>query len=197
MRLFIGLDLSKESKLALDDWRFNALPELCFTPRTTHGQAQPRAIPPKNFHITLCFLGQVEHSNLDELIERLDDIICEPITLQLDTTGYWQTPKIVFAAPTSPPDTIKALAKQTRKAARSANIEVENRPYRPHVTLVRKANSTLPPPLFTPDITCNFDKFHLFESVSTPSGVTYPIRHSWSLKPAMSLREQLKNGLIG
>ncbi len=125
----------------------------------------------------------------------LDNVTCEPFTLTLDTTGQWSGPKILFSAPTACPKALLELAKLTRKAARSAAIEVENKTYKPHVTMVRKATSTLPLPLYSPSVEVHASAFHLFESVSTPQGVTYPIRHSWGLKHNMSVREKLRRGI--
>jgi len=213
MRCFIGLDLSATEKLALDSWRQQALPEVM--PRsklnassakgkrgdvkaqngTKQGAAPPYAVPPANFHITLCFLGEITHRQHESLVYELDNVACEPFTLTLDTTGLWNGPKILFSAPTACPKALLELAKLTRKAARSAAIEVENKTYKPHVTMVRKATSTLPLPLYNPSVEVHASAFHLFESVSTPQGVTYPIRHSWGLKHNMSVREKLRRGI--
>ncbi|MEW9797311.1 RNA 2',3'-cyclic phosphodiesterase [Alteromonas sp. CYL-A6] len=212
MRCFIGLDLSPTEKLSLDSWRQQALPEVL--PRVTEGSelspgrrkqrrgsqpqgpATPYAIPAANYHITLCFLGHITPSQHEQVIAALDNVACEPFALTLDTTGIWNGPKILFAAPTSPPPALMQLARDSRKAARQAGIEVEGREYRPHVTLIRKAGVTLPPPLYPPDCMVSAHAFHLFESVSAPSGVTYPIRHSWPLQAATSVREKLRRGLL-
>lgn len=212
MRCFIGVDLSTTEKLALDSWRQQALPEV--TPRQkvkpVHHKprkherldaaknayaATPYAIPAANYHITLCFLGEINHRQHESLVYELDNIVCEPFTLTLDSTGIWNGPKILFCAPTSAPKTLTDLAKQCRKAARCAAIEVENKPYKPHVTVVRKATPLLPLPLYNPNVDVHASAFHLFESVSTPQGVTYPIRQSWALKHNMSVREKLRRGI--
>ncbi|WP_334021572.1 RNA 2',3'-cyclic phosphodiesterase [Alteromonas sp. S015] len=211
MRSFIGLDLSTTEKLALDSWRQQALPEVMprqwlknsATASRKHsrhqndnqGLAMPYAVPAANFHITLCFLGEISHRQHEALIYELDQLISEPFSLTLDTTGLWNGPKILFAAPKDTPKALSELAKFSRKAARKAAIEVENREYKPHVTMVRKATSTLPLPLYSPNIDMHVSAFHLFESISTPQGVTYPIRQSWPLKHNMSVREKLRRGI--
>ncbi len=214
MRSFIGLDLSATEKLALDSWRQQALPEVM--PRqwvksevtrtrksgnkrnehiSNQGPAVPYAVPAANFHITLCFLGEINHRQHEALVYELDHLDSEPFSLTLDATGLWNGPKILFAAPTDTPKALNELAKLSRKAARKAAIEVESREYKPHVTLVRKATSTLPLPLYSPTVDVHISAFHLFESVSTPQGVTYPIRQSWPLKHNMSVREKLRRGI--
>ena len=210
MRCFIGLDLSATEKLALDSWRQQALPEVMprqwvksesprsrksANQRSSQGPGLPYAVPAANFHITLSFLGEINHRQHEALIYELDQLVSEPFSLTLDATGLWNGPKILFAAPTETPKALSELAKQSRKAARKAAIEVESRDYKPHVTLVRKATSSLPLPLYSPNVDVHVSAFHLFESVSTPQGVTYPIRQSWPLKHNMSVREKLRRGI--
>lgn len=207
MRCFIGIDLAPSEKLALDAWREKALPDVLpkqhTPPHVKHKRAHasvlsshPYAIPVANYHITLCFLGDITHRQHDAIISELDTIVAPPFSVVLDTTGVWNGPKILVAAPSVKGPALVELARATRKAARASNISVEKREYSPHVTVIRKANHTLPVPGFSPHIELAVSAFHLFESVSTPSGVTYPIRHSWSLQHAMSVREQLRKGLI-
>lgn len=155
----------------------------------------PYAVPAANYHMTLCFLGDIDHRQHEALMAELDALTAEPFTLTLDETGIWNGPKILFSAPSSPPNELMNLAKLTRKSARSAGIEVEGKEYKPHITMVRKATSTLPLPLFAPSIDVQASAFHLFESVSTPQGVAYPIRDSWSLEHNISIREKLRRGI--
>lgn len=207
MRCFVGLDLPVQTKLALEDWRQRALPEVSSrdalpmpaakakTKARPNQPARPVAVPTANLHITLGFLGQINHRQHEAVMATLSEVQQEPFALTLDTTGVWSGPKILFCAPETPPAPLMDLARQVRKAARLAGIEMESREYRPHVTMIRKASVTLPPPLFTPQIEATFNQFHLFESVSSPQGVSYPIRHSWPLIPNLSVRERLKRGL--
>ncbi|QJR80609.1 RNA 2',3'-cyclic phosphodiesterase [Alteromonas pelagimontana] len=206
MRCFIGLDLAPKEKLSLESWRQQALPEI--SPREPAGKkpvkkrfgastaATPVAVPAANYHITLAFLGDVTPRQHEALIQALDDISAPPLTLCLDSTGMWGGPKIMFAAPTKVPEELTLLAKQIRQVSRRVGIALDNREYLPHVTLVRKVTAAVPAPLLPPSVTCSFNHFHLFESVSTPSGVVYPVRQSWQLQSLLSIREQLKRGLI-
>ncbi|WP_218353331.1 RNA 2',3'-cyclic phosphodiesterase [Alteromonas lipotrueiana] len=212
MRCFVGLDLSVRNKLALDDWRRKALPDL--TPlasgRDERGQREPGsykkvaktggkksavAVPAANFHLTLAFLGNVEARQHETLINALDDIQQTPVSLSLDSTGWWAGPKILHCAPSNVPDNLIELVRQVKKAARAAGIQTEQRPYQPHVTIARKATDNMPPPLFTPQIECHFTQFHLFESFSSSGSVAYPIRKSWRLTENLTVRERLRRGL--
>lgn len=200
MRSFIGLDLAPREKLSLDQWRQNVLPEIMSRkkslPENSGMQAFPYAVPAANYHITLAFLGDINPRQHEVIVDELSQIQLPPFTLTLDTTGVWDGPKVLFAAPTTPPNELKALARSVRKAARVAKISLQKQDYCPHVTLVRKATSALPPPLLSPELTLSFTRFHLFESMSGNGGVHYPIRASWELRPNLSTREQLRQGLL-
>ena len=219
MRCFLGLDLAVSEKLALDSWRQQALPEITSRMPCYHGDRKlgngklagkkgkqktgsreftntaPYAVDPANYHITLCFLGQITPRQHEALMNELDNLAHSPFSVDLDSSGIWNGPKILFAAPSSPPNELMQLARSARKAARRAAIEVDSREYKPHVTLVRKATAALPMPLYAPHVDVQASAFHLFESVSTPQGVRYPIRQSWPLKHAMTVREKLRRGI--
>lgn len=199
MRSFIGLDLSAQDKLALENWREKSLPGLPSSNARTANQPkvpvrQPKPVPAANFHITLCFLGNINDRQHETVIANLDDITATPFEVTLDMTAFWQGPKILLAAPTVPPASLMSLAASVNSAARQAGIDVERREYRPHVTLIRNTKEDYPPPLFAPQLTCEFRQFHLFESVSTPSGVRYPVKHSWPFRSSHSVREKLQRG---
>ncbi|MEG3765843.1 RNA 2',3'-cyclic phosphodiesterase [Alteromonas sp. 14N.309.X.WAT.G.H12] len=197
MRCFIGLDLTPQAKLALSQWQQRAFPQVSDKKPTSEslGPSLPHAVPAANYHLTLCFLGNVTPRQHETLIATLDTLIHPPFSATLDSAGCWERPKIIFTAPLHIPKALPELAKKTRKAARTAGISLEKRDYKPHVTVIRKATSALLPPLIPLDITMSFDAFHLFESVSTPSGVRYLIRHSWDLQSDLSIRERLRQGL--
>lgn len=203
MRSFIGLDLSAQEKLALDDWRTQSMPDYGVAPvksrnhsKQAQGPATPQCVPVANFHMTLCFLGHITEIQHEALLDALDTINLPPFSLTLDGFGAWSGPKIQFAAPLTIPEPLSLLASACRKAAREAHIQVENREYKPHVTVLRKANNSTPLPLIAPKVACTFNAFHLFESVSGKSGVQYPIRQSWSLDAGSSIRERLRQGIL-
>lgn len=201
MRCFVGLALPAETKLALADWRDRAFPDIRAPdpqrPPPAPGQpAIPVTVPAANLHLTLAFLGQLSPRQHEALCNELNTVSAPPVPVTLDTTGVWNGPKIIYAAPNQPAEELMQLAKQVRKSARRAGIQVDSRPFQPHVTLIRKATTAVPPPLTIPDVHWQCRDFHLFESVSQRHGVHYPIRHSWPLRPALSIREQLRRGQI-
>ena len=197
MRYFIGLDLSPANKLALDGWREKSLPEFPRVKMPVNTKApirQPRPVPAANFHMTLCFLGSVTPRQLEAVTGLLGEVTAQPFELTLNNTGFWSGPKIFYVCPDVIPDPLKQLAAKVSTAAHQADIAIEKRDYQPHVTMIRNVKADFPPPLFPPSIACQFSQFHLFEPVSTHSGVTYPIRQSWPLRDGNSIREKLLRG---
>lgn len=208
MRSFIGIDLSFQEKLALETWREQAFPGLP-NHKNTRDITSPNkgrriqsktgsvyGVPMANFHITLCFTGDINSAQHDKLCGSLDEIEVEPFDINIDTSGFWAKPKIVFTAPSSPPPQLVSLANACTKAAKYAGIRVEQGDYRPHITIALKASETFPIPLIAPTLCVEVKAFHLFESFSDKQGVHYPIRESWSLTSSLSLREQLKRGIV-
>jgi 2'-5' RNA ligase len=172
MRYFLGLDLSPTSKIALEQWRERALPRF------------EKLVPAANFHITLCFLGQVSDKTLDILCSQMDNVESGRISVDLDQMGYWAKPKILFLAPSRVPANLSILAKVTEKIANHCQIDMRQGEYKPHITIARGLKNNPPCELFKPNVSCDFDHIHLFESVSGKHGVRYPIRKSWSLRPS-------------
>ena len=169
MRCFLGLDLDAKSKLAVEQWRSQALPHF------------PHPVPVANFHITSVFLGQIDTPQLDQLTNTIDKCSFSPVTLTLDKLGFWSKPKILWLGCEFIPAEVVEIAESLTSIAKQCKIPVQERRYIPHVTLVRKVSKEAPAPLFPPQITCQFNTLHLFESLSGKHGIHYPSRAQWPL----------------
>ncbi|MBC3765149.1 RNA 2',3'-cyclic phosphodiesterase [Neptunicella marina] len=170
MRCFIGLEPDAKSKMAIDNWRQHALPAI-------EGK-----VPAANFHITLAFLGQLNHSQLEQLQTTLEQATALPAcSIQLNTLGYFAKPKVLFVGTDEIQPELMQLATSVTSLTQQAGLQLRHQTYVPHVTLYRKCPSNPPAALFSPDIELQFTQFHLYESVSSSGGVRYPIINSWSL----------------
>ena len=140
-----------------------------------------RRVTPENIHITLAFLGSVS----DEVTECLQDqakiIHADGFKLSLDSLGWWKKPQIICLASSFVPDELTNLVIQINKAANGCGIKLENRPYKPHITLIRKAKQEISENSFQ-TINWNVESFVLAQSVTHPEGVSYTIRNTWRLK---------------
>lgn len=177
MRAFIGLEPDATTKLAIEDWRNRVLPPF------------NQVVPAANYHITLAFLGQInleQQDRLEQHIQLIDGIT--EFQVHLNILGYWPKPKALWLGCSQPEKFHLELVKTLTSAAHSANIVMQKRDYQAHLTLVRKYSSNPPAPLIAPDFTWRASAFHLYESISTAHGVSYAIKKTWQLPPAINPR---------
>ena len=95
-----------------------------------------------DYHITLIFFGAIAEEKIERLTEGLTSIVneLEPMALALnglDGFGKNGHPRVLYASVMEN----QALIKNQRRIAdicRQCGFPVENRPYRPHITLGKK-----------------------------------------------------------
>jgi 2'-5' RNA ligase len=98
----------------------------------------------ERLHLTLHFIGNVPATRLAELARGLR-VPFEPLELAFGGGQLWPG-GIAALRPTGAPPALLALHARLAQALRELDLPVEDRPYRPHVTLARKAaGATMPP----------------------------------------------------
>jgi 2'-5' RNA ligase len=108
-------------------------------------EAGLRWSPAEQWHVTLAFLGEVAEGKLDELAERLGRAAARsgPTALHLGRLGAFPTAtraRACWAAVEGEPaatESLRHTAGRARAAAKRAGIDVDDKPYRPHVTVAR------------------------------------------------------------
>lgn len=117
-------------------------------------QLQPRfkgkIMRAPNLHMTLAFLGNIPAERVDEAKAVADDLQGAPFALQVDQLGLWKRSQVLWASPSQPPDALTALATDLQDALRSSGFKLEERAFRPHVTLLRKAYGEISERLSSP-----------------------------------------------
>jgi 2'-5' RNA ligase len=109
---------------------------------------QVRRTRPERLHVTLHFLGNVDAG----LLPRMQQALGVPwpgCELELDTPRIWPGGIAVLEAGTVPAE-LAALHTALGERLQALGIAVEERRYRPHVTLARKAFGAHPPAGFEP-----------------------------------------------
>jgi 2'-5' RNA ligase len=139
----------------------------------------------EHLHVTLAFLGNVARDRLPSLLTIAEAASAPAFTLRFDTPGYWARKRLAWAAPTTIPDSLAALAAGLSAALRNAGLQVEDRPYFPHVTLLRDARCGELPTALEAFEWCVQD-FVLVESMLEPNGAVYRVIGRWPLDGAAS-----------
>jgi 2'-5' RNA ligase len=125
-----------------------------------------------DWHVTLVFIGDFPEARLDELREATAPIVVRPFRMRFDRLDFWPRPKIACLTTASVAPELMALVADLEAAVRPLGIEVEDRRYRPHITVARRVRAFTPEPLARP-VTLEWSTFELMESVSTGRGVEY------------------------
>jgi 2'-5' RNA ligase len=97
-----------------------------------------RPIAKERLHITLAFLGELTAAGL-HAARAVPPIAVGPFDLTLDAVGVWPESRILWLAPTAPPTALMELEARLWAALAERGFRAEDRVYRPHVTLARRA----------------------------------------------------------
>ena len=102
-----------------------------------------RRYGPQDWHVTLHFLGSVATERLPDLVEAID-LPLESCDLLLDRPQLWPRGLAVLCAMQVPPALLD-LHRRLADALAGLDLPVEQRTYRPHVTLARNAGDATTP----------------------------------------------------
>jgi len=169
-RLFFGLKPRREVRDAIDR---ASRRRPGFSGRPQH---------PDDLHLTLLFLGAVE-GKLDGLCHLAASVRVPRFLIRLDRFGHWSRSQVAIMEPSRPPAPLFDLVADLRAGAERLGHAVDHRPYRPHVTLARKAR------LFATGrleraIEWPVTHFALFLSAPRREPPFYQVLHRWPLVEA-------------
>jgi 2'-5' RNA ligase len=121
-------------------------------------------------HVTLHFLGGVPSERLPALLDGFA-VPFEPFRLDLERACVWHN-GIAVLEPSSAPPQLAALHARLADALVALGLQPEARPYRPHVTMARRAGASTPACL--PPVSWDVRGYALVES---KNGVYTVLRH--------------------
>lgn len=150
-----------------------------------HAAVGGRMTAAANLHVTLFFLGAVERARIAALEAAAETVAGPPFALTFDRVGYWRHNRIVWAGAQASPPALIALEASLRSALARAGWAGDDRPYQPHVTLVRNAVRR-PAALTLEPYTLAVREFVLVESEPDGGGVRYVVRRCWPLPQAIA-----------
>ena len=153
--------------------------------RATRGAARAsdgRPVPVANLHVTLAFLGSVSERRLGDLAEIATGAAsgAGSIEVLFDHLEYWRAAHLLCALPAEPPVPIAALARGLQDALVASGFAPDLKPFRPHVTVVRKVSRPGRSEQIHP-VVWSFTELALVESRTLTSGALYSVVESYPL----------------
>jgi 2'-5' RNA ligase len=105
--------------------------------RTVRG----RWVEPDKFHLTLAFLGAVPPGRLPELAAMVECLDPPRFELVLDRLECWRHNRVLCLGASQMPPPMLELVRVLNSNLREAGFPIEQRPFRAHLTLARKADA--------------------------------------------------------
>jgi len=125
-----------------------------------------------SWHVTTAFIGDVEEQRIPDLQARAAEIHVEPFRMRFDRVEFWPRPRVACLMASTVPAELEQLVDSLNVVLAEFGVEVEDRAYRPHITVVRRANRFETQRLAQPALV-EWSGFELVESISQPGGATY------------------------
>ncbi len=149
-----------------------------------------KVVPPRNWHITLRFIGAIDEVGLERLVAGLDELDLGPrFEVVFGALGAFPRSSratVLWRAISDRTERLPELAADTEQVCLAAGLEPEDRPFRPHLTLSRirpdrnvKAliDGSSPAP-----VSMNVTQVCLFRSVLGGRHATYEVLERFALQ---------------
>jgi len=137
-------------------------------------------VPNRNLHLTLVFLGNIAANRIPEVRALAASVVAPGFELVIDSVSHWRHNRIVWASPQDCPAALRALVAALESALKAGGVGFDERPYAPHITLLRATRAA--PPLQTVDaIHWRVDDFVLVQSLRRDHTTVYEVVQRWPL----------------
>ena len=140
-------------------------------------QVGGRVIRQENLHATLVFLGELiptQLSTVEECCIPLPDVF----RLELDRLGFWKTKGIVWVGSKTLDNEFNQFVENLRDRLRRLGFRIDNRPFIPHITLLRKVDRR--PRYLLERLDWVIKEYTLVVSELSPEGARYSVTKRWS-----------------
>jgi 2'-5' RNA ligase len=180
MRLFVGLAVDEAVKETLER----------LTLRLRAKDDGLRWSTPDQWHVTLVFLGEVDDEARARLVRELGEVRQPALRLRMEQMGVFERAGILHAEVEVSPE-LQRLYEAVAAAVRKVGLEVEERPYRAHITLARARNKDgrktidrLRRAAEQQKLNARWEaaEFLLYESQLSPGGSRYVVRERFGLQ---------------
>ena len=147
--------------------------------KASHANYDGRITRPETIHLTLAFLGNVDRDDLTKVVQAGERVAAGSFEIRFDHVACWRHNRIVYLAPSQPPQGLFKLVEQLEAALAEQSLHFDRRAYRPHITLLRHASCSAethqnrPGTQLEHAIDWPADEFVLVESKLSPAGASY------------------------
>jgi len=136
MRLFIAINLSSDTRSRLLDLRDE------LRSNSENGNFSK----PKNLHLTLVFLGELEKKQVSQIKKIMGSLSSEKFDLIFDRVGYFRRDSgDIWWVGIRKNEELLKLQHSLKEKLVTAGFELEKRKYNPHITLGRKIITDVTP----------------------------------------------------
>lgn len=132
-----------------------------------------------NFHLTLKFLGMIEESRIDRIIEIINEVDVQRMELFFDHIGFFNKKGryVIYMGSQPKVELTDYVMKLNDKLVNCSLIEKDEQIYTPHITLYRNAKILVPSVDVSRGMTieykANIRNVTLFESTNIDGVLTY------------------------
>lgn len=132
MRTFIAIELPENIRM----WLGNLQKEL------KSSQADVKWVEPKNIHLTLKFLGEIDEKKIEKIIKIMDEAVKEKptFTMRINSIGAFPSlslPRVIWVGLDKGENETKLIAGDLEEKIAKTGIPKEERPFSSHITLGR------------------------------------------------------------
>lgn len=178
MRLFIAINFEERVKKQIS----NLIDELRKT------STQGKFVNEEHMHLTLEFLGEIEKDKVDIIKTVLNSINISAFTIELSNIGYFKRREgNIYWLGIKENKSLLELQSNIHKSLTEHGFTLEDRPYKPHITLGRKVimNEDFNPnslTSFVNDINIKVNSVELMKSENMKGKLMYTITYSKNLQ---------------
>jgi len=162
LRLFFALWPPAETAAALARWASEVA-----------ASSGGRAVREHSIHLTLAFLGNVAEERLPAALRAARLVPGSSHELPIEQARRWSDHDLVWVGPKHTPPALASVALSLGERLQAERFAIESRPFRAHVTLVRKVHKAALPAL--PQVKWPVNEFTLVHSTLSRHGSSYTI----------------------
>ncbi len=131
-----------------------------------------RAVQARNLHLTLAFLGHMPVAAVPDVIAAAAAVPRLDYEMVIDQAHHWRHNRILWLGPSAVPAPVARMCEALRQALRDAGVRYDDKPFVPHVTLLRAARAPATPLAMEP-VAWRGRGFSLFAVHRDATGLRY------------------------